>query len=94
VGTMLHVLTRNQEGTAAVLRRLIVEGVCMTALKDWKADRAKERGECAAIADECAQEMLKIAHSHPAGSDSRDRCFARAREAERIATLIRARAER
>jgi hypothetical protein len=86
-------LTRNQDGIAAVLRRFIVEGVCMTAVKAPKADRAKEREECAAIADECAQEMLKVAHSHPEESDSRDRCFARAREAERIAILIRARAK-
>jgi hypothetical protein len=35
---------------------------------------AKEREECAATADECAQEVIKIAHSHPEGSVSRDRC--------------------
>ena len=65
----------------------------MTAQIDLKKFRAREREACAEIADECARDMLMIGNNHPEGSESRDRCFARAREAERIAILIRASAK-
>ena len=51
---------------------------------------AREREECARIADECAIEMITMGNGLPEHSESRERCFARAREAERIAVLIRA----
>jgi len=65
----------------------------MAKQMDWNACREREREACAEIADDCAADMMKLANGQPEGSESRDRCFARAREAERIAILIRARSE-
>jgi hypothetical protein len=86
-------LARNRSTRCDIERPFDEWKAMMTAQIDLREFRATEREACAEIADQCAREMLTIANSHPEGSESRDRCFARAREAERIAILIRARAE-
>jgi len=62
----------------------------MVTNEDREDIRAREREECAKLADECFDEMMRLGQGEPENSAARDRCFARAREAERIAVLIRA----
>jgi len=50
-----------------------------------------ERKACAGVAHEKHVVMEQIGQGHPENSDSRSRCFSRAREAENIAEAIRAR---
>lgn len=61
----------------------------------WKSELQKavaaEREACKAIAVSEQKTMCEIALSHPDGSASRDRLFARARSAESIAQAIGAR---
>jgi len=51
---------------------------------------AAEREECAKVADNASKEAEKIGRQHPEDRESRDRMFARAREAGYIAAEIRA----
>lgn len=65
-----------------------LSGLILSALR---TAREEEREACAKIADHAVSVMSETALQHDEDSESRDRCHARARQANQIAQLIRSR---
>lgn len=84
----LFVVAKETRKDAAIIRE------AAQRIRELEAALAAETERCAKVADHATAEMERIAKLHPGNSIPRDTCFARAREAMKIAAAIRAGAPR